>query len=199
MFTKRLYQETKDAHQILDKHIFVNLIRTNKEAGELYIIMNKICISYIQKEIQKRLEDPNSNFESFRLLFGKLYKDININIYVSPKMHLLLSRCKAYPLEHAYMFILGLLFGGKLLSKYLPDHEEFLKYDNSKELINEFKDYLDKNVPLTKTSLDGKLITSIDSKIVEHDEFINIVNESYKLINEIFDEYYIKVQKDTSL
>jgi hypothetical protein len=72
------------------------------------------------------------------------------------------------------MFILGLLFGGKLLSKYLPDHIEFLKYDNSKELISEFKDYLDNNV-------------------TNDDQFINIVNESYKLISEIFDEFYLKV------
>ena len=88
-------------------------------------------------------------------------------------MGLLLNRCKKCPLEHAYMFILGLLFGGKILSKYLPDHIEFLKYDNSKELINEFKDYLDNNV-------------------LEQDNFIKIVNESYKIISEIFDEFYIK-------
>jgi hypothetical protein len=173
LFREYLYECTKESHKVVDRHNFVNLIRTNKEAGELYINMNKICISYIQKEIQKRLEYPDSNFESFRLLFGKLYKDININFYVSPNMHLLLNYCKKSPLEHAYMFILGLLFGGKILSKYLPDHEIFLKYDNSKELINEFKDYLDNNV-------------------LDQDSFINIVNESYQLISEIFDEFYIK-------
>jgi hypothetical protein len=175
LFREKLYECTKESHKVVDRHNFVNLIRTNKEAGELYINMNKICISYIQKEIQKRLEDPDSEFESFRVLFGKLYKDININFYVSPKMHLLLNSCKKYPLEHAYMFILGLLFGGKLLSKYLPNHIEFLKYDNSKELISEFKDYLDNNV-------------------TNHDQFINIVNDSYKLISEIFDEFYLKVE-----
>jgi len=180
MFRDKLYESTKESHKVVDKHKFINLIRTNKEAGEMYINMNKICISYIQKEIQKRLEYSNSNLESFRLLFGKLYKDINVNFYVSPQMHLLLNRCKTYPLEHAYMFSLALLFGGKLLSKYLPDHIDFLKYDNSKELINEFKDYLDNNV-------------------VEGNKFINIVNESYKLISEIFDEFYLKVESVTNL
>ena len=163
MFREKLYECTKESHKVVDRHKFVNLIRNNSEAGELYINMNKICISYIQKEIQKRLEDPDTELESFRLLFGKLYKDIDINFYVSPNMNLLLNRCKKSPLEHAYMFILGLLFGGKLLSKYLPDHIDFLQYDNSKELI-------------------------------DHDSFINIVNDSYKLISEIFDEFYIKME-----
>lgn len=180
MFRDRLYECTKENHKIVDRHNFVNLIRKNKKAGEIYINMNKICISYIQKEIHKRLEYPESELESFRLLFGKLYKDIDVNFYVSPNMNKLLVRCIEYPLEHSYMFSLALLFGGNLLSKYLPDHIDFLKYDNSKKLINEFKDYLDNNV-------------------VDEDGFIKIVNESYKLIGEIFDEFYLKVESDIIL
>ena len=175
MFRERLYNSTKSSHKVVDRHKFVNLIRTNKDAGEMYINMNKMCIKYIQSEIQRRLEDDRSEWEPFRSLFSKLYKDINVSYYISSNMNKLLNRCKEHPLEHGYMFILGLLFGGKLLSKYLPDHIDFLTYNNSKELINEFKDYLDNNV-------------------VNETEFINIVNDSYKLISEIFDEFHINIE-----
>jgi hypothetical protein len=175
MFRERLYNSTKSSHKVVDTHKFVNLIRTNKDAGEMYINMNKMCIKYIQSEIQRRLEDDRSEWEPFRSLFSKLYKDINVSYYISSNMNKLLNRCKEHPLEHGYMFILGLLFGGKLLSKYLPDHIDFLTYNNSKELINEFKDYLDNNV-------------------VDEDKFINIVNDSYKLISEIFDEFHINIE-----
>lgn len=175
MFRERLYNSTKSSHKVVDRHKFVNLIRTNKDAGEMYINMNKMCIKYIQNEIQRRLEDDRSEWEPFRSLFSKLYKDINVSYYISSNMNKLLNRCKEHPLEHGYMFILGLLFGGKLLSKYLPDHIDFLTYNNSKELINEFKDYLDNNV-------------------VNETEFINIVNDSYKLISEIFDEFHTNIE-----
>lgn len=175
MFRERLYNSTKSSHKVVDRHKFVNLIRTNKDAGEMYINMNKMCIKYIQNEIQRHLENEESKFESFRSLFGKLYKDIKVDYKVSPNMNKLLNLCKEHPLEHGYMFILGLLFGGKLLSKYLPDHIEFLTYNDQNELINEFKDYLDNNV-------------------VDETEFINIVNDSYKLISEIFDEFFINIE-----
>ena len=183
MFRERLYESTKESHKVVDRHKFVNLIRNDKDAGEMYINMNKICIKHIQEEIQRRLEKSNSEWESFRLLFGRLYKDIEVPLILDGKvdcdksvnMNKLIERCVEYPLEHGYMFILGLLFGGKLLSKYLPEHMEFLQYDNSKELINDFKDYLDDNV-------------------INEDEFINIVNESYKLISELFDEFCIKIE-----
>lgn len=174
MFREKLYNSTKSSHKIVDRHKFVNLIRNNRDAGEMYINMNKICIKYIQDEIQQRLQNTQSELEPFRSLFDKLYKDITVNCEVSSKMSELLNRCKEHPLEHGYMFILGLLFGGKILSKYLPDHLEFLTYDNQNELINEFKDYLDNNV-------------------VDENDFINIVNESYKLISEIFDEFLEKL------
>jgi hypothetical protein len=178
MFRERLYNSTKESHKEVDRHKFVNLIRNKKDAGEMYINMNKICIKYIQNEIQKHLENDKSEWEPFRSLFGKLYKDITVNcdiLEVSSNMNKLLNRCKEHPLEHGYMFILGLLFGGKLLSTYLPDHIDFLTYNNSKELINEFKDYLDNNV-------------------IDQDKFINIVNTSYKLISEIFDDFYINIE-----
>lgn len=174
MFREKLYECTKSSHKVVDRHKFVNLIRNNKDAGELYINMNKICIKNIQEEIQVRLSNGDSEWESFRLLFGKLYRDIEISYRKSENMNKLVERCIEYPLEHGYMFILGLLFGGKLLSRYLPEHTEFLQYDNSKELINDFKDYLDENVK-------------------DQDQFINIVNESYKLISEIFDEFCIEI------
>lgn len=175
MFRERLYNSTKSSHKVVDRHKFVNLIKNNKQAGEMYINMNKMCIKYIQNEIQGRLQSSNSPFESFRSLFDKLYKDIQVDCDVSQNMNKLLNRCKEHPLEHGYMFILGLLFGGKLLSKYLPDHIEFLTYNDQNVLINEFKDYLDNHV-------------------VNETNFINIVNDSYKLISEIFDEFYINIE-----
>ena len=47
-FTKRLYQNTKDYHQIVDSHPFVQLIRKNPNAAKLYINFNKICIYKIE-------------------------------------------------------------------------------------------------------------------------------------------------------
>ena len=177
MFRQKLYNNTKRSHKEVDRHKFVNLIRNNKDASEMYINMNKICIKHIQNEIQQRLENTESDFQSFRSLFDKLYKDIKVDCEVSSNMNKLLNRCKEHPLEHGYMFILGLLFGGKILSKYLPNHLEFLTYNNQNELIDEFKDYLDNNVK-------------------DQNNFINIVNDSYKLISEIFDEFYANIEKN---
>jgi heme oxygenase len=72
-----------------------------------------------------------------------------------------------------YAFYLGLLFGGNILKKMIPnkDEHDFFSFENPKQLITEFKNYLDNNVS-------------------NHDEFISNVNEVYKLIKEIFDEFY---------
>jgi hypothetical protein len=71
---------------VVDRHKFVNLIRNDKDAGEMYINMNKLCIKHIQEEIQRRLEKSNSEWESFRLLFGRLYKDIEVPLILDDKV-----------------------------------------------------------------------------------------------------------------
>lgn len=163
-FTELLYEETKNLHNVVDRHPFVGLIRKNKMAGEMYINFNKLCINEIQKTIV--LNDD--------VLYGKLSKDIMMpDVYISNVLSKILEHCKEYPLESGYQFYLGLLFGGNILKKMLPEYEEFLTYDNPKELIVEFKNYLCNNV---------------NEK--DYDRFINNVKKLYILINELFDEFY---------
>jgi len=161
-FTDKLYESTKDAHTSVDKHPFVSLIRKDKRAGEMYIDFNKICIHEIQKV----------------MYFEKLHRDTKdikerMEKYVS--LQKLLDHCKEYPLESAYQFYLGLLFGGNILKRMLPDHSDFLTYDDPKELIKEFKAYLC-TVPEAK-----------------QDAFISNVNVCYDLIRELFDEFYSEI------
>jgi hypothetical protein len=163
-FTERLYLETKEAHKTVDSHPFVSLIRTNNMAGELYINFNKICIYELQKTF--KLNDVH--------LQARLYRDIEQpDIFINKSLNELLILCRQFPLELGYAFYLGLLFGGNILKKMIPnkDEHDFFSFENPKQLITEFKNYLDNNVS-------------------NHDEFISNVNEVYKLIKEIFDEFY---------
>jgi hypothetical protein len=166
-FTERLYLETKDSHTEVDRHPFVSMIRKNKLAGEMYINFNKICIYEIQTILE--LKDIK--------LYEKLYRDIDIpEIFITNTISELLKHCRKYPLESAYQFYLGLLFGGNMLKRMLSEHDEFLTYYDSKELISNFKEYICNNV-----------------SIHEQDLFIHHVNESYKLIKKLFDEFYTKL------
>ena len=61
-----------------------------------------------------------------------------------------------------------------MLKRMLPEYHEFLTYNDSKELISNFKEYLNYNV-------------------TEQDIFIYNVNESYKLIKKLFDEFYTRL------
>jgi len=171
LFTERLYKETKDSHREVDKHPFVEMIRTNKLAAEMYINFNKICINEIQKVLILNDND----------LYDKLYKDIIIpEIYINPALQELLNHCKKYPLESAYQFYLGLLFGGNMLKRMISeDHHEFLTHENSRILIKNFKQYLCDNVNET-----------------DQQEFINNVNKSYVLIKNLFDTFFKKISKN---
>jgi hypothetical protein len=171
-FTKRLYKETKDCHTQVDKNPFVQLIRKNPDAAKLYINFNKICIYKIETAFLKK----RTKYNNFMPLFTRLQKNININdidMNVSENLEILLKKCEEYPLEHSYMFYLGLMMGYKILDKYVKD--DILAYDDSKIklLIKDFKNFLDNNVEI-------------------EDEFINIVSQSYMLIKNVFDEYYTK-------
>lgn len=169
-FTDRLYTETKDSHTQVDRHAFVSMIRKNKLAGQIYINFNKICIHEIQNVLE--LKDKQ--------LQHQLYRDIDIpEIYITPVLNELLNHCKKYPLESAYQFYLGLLFGGNMLKRMLPEYDDFLTYDNSKELIKTFKSYLCNNVPES-----------------DQDLFIENVNVSYTIIKKLFDEFYSKLSDD---
>jgi hypothetical protein len=163
-FTDKLYNETKDSHTAVDRHPFVSMIRKNKLAGEMYINFNKICIHELQQVLKLK------NIE----LSTKLYRDIELpDIYITNTLSNLLNHCRKYPVESAYQFYLGLLFGGNMLKRMLPEFHDFLTYENSKELIHDFKTYLCENIDET-----------------HHDIFIHNVNESYKLIKTLFDEFY---------
>ena len=164
-FTERLYIETKDSHTAVDRHPFVSMIRKDKLAGEMYINFNKICIHELQQVLE--LKDKN--------LQNKLHRDIEIpDLFITNTLSTLLQHCRKYPLESAYQFYLGLLFGGNMLKRMLPEYHEFLTYNDSKELISNFKEYLNDNV-------------------TEQDIFIYNVNESYKLIKKLFDEFYTRL------
>ena len=164
-FTERLYLETKESPTVVDKHPFVSLIRKNKLAGEMYINFNKICIYELQQTL--KLKDAN--------LQTKLYRKIEQpDMYITPNLSSLLKYCRDFNLESSYQFYLGLLFGGNMLKKMLPEHYDFLTYTESKELITEFKDYLNNHV--TNQAL-----------------FIKNVNDAYKLIKCVFDEFYEKL------
>jgi hypothetical protein len=163
-FTDILYLETKDSHRQVDKHPFVSMIRKDKIAGDMYINFNKICIYKIQEVL--KLKDIN--------LQSNLYREFDLpDIYISPVLQEILTHCKTYPLESAYQFYLGLLFGGNMLKRMLPEHNDFLTYENSIDLINDFKTYLCNNVDE-----------------IEKIKFIENVNVSYKLIKKLFDEFY---------
>jgi len=177
-FTDILALATKDSHSHVDKHPFVSMIRKNKLAGEMYINFNKVCINEIQKVL--KLKDIN--------LQSNLHREFKVPCLLSkssvkvpdevPSVILreILIHCKTYPLESAYQFYLGLLFGGNMLKRMLPEHNDFLTYENSKDLINNFKTYLCNNVDE-----------------IERIKFIENVNLSYILIKKLFDEFYDKL------
>ena len=162
-FTFELYQQTKENHKVIDNHPFVQLMKTNLEAGNLYIDFNKHCIHEIQKHNLLPI-----------YLMQNLFRQCKTSSYsVSDSMNTLLYRCRKFPLEHAYMMYLGLLSGGSILKKYISEeHHSFLTFNNPKETSKDFKNYLN-NLP------------NVNKK-----KFIEIVNDSYFLIKTIFDEYY---------
>jgi hypothetical protein len=160
-FTETLFSKTKSFHMQVDKHQFTYLIKNNKKAGDLYIDFNKLCIHNIFKTLL--IKD--------KILANKIKKEfICPNINISNKLDLLLLKCQELPLEHSYMFILGLVSGGNLLKKYISiQHHPFLTFE--KGLAQEFKHYLNNN-------------SDIDKEL-----FIENVIHSYILIKEIFDEF----------
>lgn len=174
-FTDILRNSTYNSHKTVDNHKFVTLIRTDKCSGKIYVHFNQICINIIQNTLK------NTNNKLIKTNFyKKMYRDIEVfDFFISNNLLTLLNRCEEFPLEHSYMFFLGLLFGGNLLTKFLPESTEFFKFENSNQLIKDFKDYINKTV---------------DTK-EKQESFINIVNESYAIIALIFDEFYNKYSK----
>ena len=160
--TKRLYPETKESHKVVDKHPFVTRITKDIEAGHQYIDFNKRCILEVQRSL--KLEDT--------FLQQALHRDIQdvSNGNVTGPFKELLDACKAFPLEHEYMFKVGLLMGGNLLKRYIPlKHHEFLTFENPKDLVRQFTEYL-------------------DSHVTDPNTFIQRVNDSYALISLCFDQ-----------
>jgi hypothetical protein len=165
-FTERLYLETKDTHKDVDKHSFVALIRKNDISAKLYIDLNKICIYELQKAF---------NLKDKQLQQG-LFRDIDQpDMFINEPLNELLILCKQYPLALGYQWYLGILNGGNMLKKMIRDpvSQDFLTYQNSKQLIIDFKDYLDQSV----------------TDPIKQEEFINVVNKSYKLIKLCFDKF----------
>jgi heme oxygenase len=171
IFSDRLRVETKECHLEVDRHPFVNLIRCNPEAANLYMQFNKISVLYLQN---------HKNFELFKKFrYNITENDVNLELLSNfPSFNTFVNQLSDHYIEHFYMIQLGLLFGGNMLKKILPDNEkEFFNKGNSgdpKNLITEFKEYL------------NNTIVSEQSQIT----FIQNVNKSYLLIKNIFDEFH---------
>lgn len=169
-FTDVLRTITHESHKVVDNHKFVELIRTNECSGKKYVNFNKICINVIQDTLKNENNDLIKHD-----FYKKMYRKIApLDFFISNKLLELLDRCERYPLEHSYMFYLGIMFGGNLLTKFVPESKDFFKFDNSSKLVKEFKEYINKTV---------------DTK-EKQELFIKIVNESYTIISLIFDEFY---------
>jgi len=177
-FTERLFISTKENHMLVDKHPFTALIKNSKDAGNVYINFNKICIFVLQNTFDELIDDEDPFYE----IYKKLYRpDVDqVEFFISSNLSFLLERCEEFPIEHAYLFYLGLLMGGNILSKSLPQHQAFLSFGSileSKKLIQDFKQYLNDTI---KTK-------------AEQDTFISRVNVSYRIIKLVFDDYYKKI------
>ena len=178
-FTEKLYIETKENHKIVDRHNFVNLIRTNAIAAKLYINFNKICIYRVQKCLVLKNRD----------LQNKLFRDnlgenpyFYMNKYMTESLQDLLLLCEEFPLELEYMFKGGLIMGGNLLKKYVSNEDhDFLSFENPKELFGQLKNYLDENVSGQDT--------------FHQENFIKIVNKAYDLITKCFDRFEVMVSR----
>ena len=170
-FTRELSSETKNNHSKVDHHEFSRSISLNPLAGQMYVNFNKICIN----EIQKVLVTKGYKHQVFEQLHRNIDIDSSklVRLYACDSLNVLVNRCKDYPLEHAYMFYLGLLFGGSMLQKMLPHEDQtFFQYDNRQKLIQEFKTFL------------NEYITDIQRQ----KQFIECVNHSYVLIYDIFSD-----------
>lgn len=176
-FTDLLRKFSHESHKIVDNHKFVELIRTNKCSGKIYVNFNKICINVIQDNFKTQCKELIK-----KDFYKKMYRDIEpLDFFISNNLLELLDRCERFPLEHSYLFHLGILFGGNLLTKFLPESTEFFKFENPSKLIKDFKDYINKTV---------------DTK-EKQESFIKIVNESYTIIALIFDEFYKRHSKES--
>jgi heme oxygenase len=117
--------------------------------------------------------------DDFKELYKKLHRKglDQVDFFVSSNLSFLLERCEEFPIEHSYLFYLGLLMGGNLLSKCLPQHKDFLKFGTiieAKQLIKDFKQYLNDTI----------------QSDTEQEIFIGRINTSYKIIKLVFDDYY---------
>lgn len=167
LFTDRLFKDTHTYHKSVDRHPFIERMKTCQKDAVLYICFNQSCIS----ELQKTLNLDDDDLQSL------LYRNIScpLKTYRSGYLINLLEACRIYPLEHAYMFYLGLLAGGNLLRKYIPvEYHSILTSEvESKAIVIKFKHFL-------------------NSKIVDDEDqqqFIDRVNASYILIAKCFDNF----------
>lgn len=165
-FSRSLYLQTKDAHRVVDSHPFIKNINKCDKAYKLYFDLNKLCIN----EIQKHYDITTIDKELYRDIYHfSEYIDV---ILECKKVQQLLENCKKHPLEHAYMFYLGLLFGGQMFNVKNDDDLFFVTFLNRTNLISKFKSFLDLHVN------ENEYIT-----------FICNVNSSYNLISDIFTNF----------
>lgn len=192
-FTKRLKEETKENHKILDTHYFVKSIFSSGAVNEeksgdtaitgYYLDLHLLMLNEIQLILKESLYQFPEYFKEFYKDYDKQHEVNNdiINyksvISLINKLHSD-SRNKELLLSHMYIWWLGVLYGGQMIKRSITKRNpHLLDYTNlifnfncnTKTFIFDFKEYL-------------------ENSINNQDHFIDNVNEVYLLIQDVFDE-----------
>jgi heme oxygenase len=192
-FTKRLKEETKVNHKILDTHYFVKSIFSNGAVNEeksdytattgYYLDLHLLMLNEIQLILKESLYQFPEYFKEFNKDYNK-QQEVNNDIINYKSVISLInklhsdSRNKELLLSHMYIWWLGVLYGGQMIKRSITKRNpHLLDYTNlifnfncnTKTFIFDFKEYL-------------------ENSINNQDHFIDNVNEVYLLIQDVFDE-----------
>ena len=189
-FTDILKQETKQNHDIVDRHDFVKLL-FNKDTKIIKLYIDLHCVIFELLKIKKPKNFPNECYNAFNKEYT--YTDIeyicefnNVYNYVFDIYYITntdsehnLSELDL--LSHYYCWYLGVLYGGQMIKKVIPEN-----FKPQYDLIFNIE-HKDRYIKLIKNY--------INERIKEKEEqiyFIDNVNKIYKNIKNIFDEMFKK-------
>jgi len=172
MFTKTLYFETKQEHDQVDRHPFLERL-SESNASQLYIDMNYKVLRIIES-YAARYSLPN--------FFEDLYRHVYyLEAKNPPELENLLQKVKndcmnpMLFLSQVYMWYLGLMNGGQYVQHILYTSEDvkerLFKFNNCLKLEKLLKDYID-DIVISKE---------------DQQTFIENVKETYNLIKLVFD------------
>lgn len=181
-FTNRLFHATRDRHSRVDRHPFIDQIREQPMQAWKYICLNEYCIASLQTTLTMDNDYAWLQQRLWRPIPETVWPRRDDNVFTDHEWECvrpLVDRCRQFPLEHAYMFYLGLLKGGNMLRKsmsFADDAERLhrvdrlLAFDDASELVSGFKAYLDHH-----------------ELVIDPDDFIDRVRSSYDSIAQCFD------------